>query len=167
MRRQDQEHLKAEIAARSPSLLVYQTGGNALGYDSFKEGDGSAFLEQYLNVLNRLRSGAPEASCLLVGPLDQGLRVRGRVESKTDIPRMIRIQRAAAADAGCAFWDAREVMGGDGGFARWMAHEPTLTWTDLMHLSQEGSQLVGDRFADALLQAYEQDRIGQPEGEVQ
>ena len=155
MRRQNPEHLQSEIAARSPSLLVYQTGGNALGYDSFKEGDGEAFLEQYLNVLGRLRSGAPGASCLLVGPLDQGIRVRGRVESKKDIPRMIGIQRAAADAAGCAFWDAREVMGGEGGFARWMAHEPTLTWTDLMHLSQEGSLLVGERFADALLQAYE------------
>ena len=154
MRRQNPEHLKSEIAARTPSLLVYQTGGNALGYDSFKEGEGDAFLEQYLEVLNRLRSGAPEASCLLVGPLDQGVRVRGRVESKPDIPRMIRIQRAAADAAGCAFWDAREVMGGEGGFARWMAHEPTLTWTDLMHLSQEGSLLVGERFADALLQAF-------------
>ena len=71
---------------------------------------------------------------------------------------MIGIQRAAADAAGCAFWDAREVMGGEGGFARWMAHEPTLTWTDLMHLSQEGSLLVGERFADALLQAY--DRSG-------
>ena len=155
MRRQNPDHLKSEIAARSPSLLVYQTGGNALGYDSFKEGDGLAFKEQYLDVLNRLRAGAPDASCLLVGPLDQGVRVRGRVESKADIARMIALQRLAAEDAKCAFWDAREVMGGEGGFGRWMAHEPTLTWTDLMHLSQEGSRLVGERFADALLWAFD------------
>lgn len=155
MRRQNPDHLKSEIAARSPSLLVYQTGGNALGYDSFKEGDGLAFKEQYLDVLNRLRAGAPDASCLLVGPLDQGVRVRGRVESKADISRMIALQRLAAEDAQCAFWDAREVMGGEGGFGRWMSHEPTLTWTDLMHLSQEGSRLVGERFADALLWAFD------------
>jgi lysophospholipase L1-like esterase len=156
MRRQDVDHLKAAVASRAPSLLVYQTGGNALGYDSFLLGDGRIYKQSYLTVLGRLRAGAPDASCLVVGPLDQGLRRRGKVISRPEIPRMIAVQREAAQEAGCAFWDPREVMGGEGGFARWMNHEPTLTWTDLMHLSKEGSALMGNRMADSLLYAYGQ-----------
>ena len=165
MKRQNPDHLKTEVASRNPSLLVYQTGGNALGYDSFLAGDGEVFLQKYLEVLARLRAGAPKASCLLVGPLDQGVRIRGKVQSRSEIPRMIAIQKRAAKEAGCAFWDAREVMGAEGGFARWMNHEPTLTWTDLMHLSREGSELVGERFADALMEAYRTFKQSRSSGE--
>lgn len=154
MRRQDVSHLKRAVAARTPSLIVYQTGGNALGYDSFLLGDGHLYKGGYLNILGRLRAGAPDADCLVVGPLDQGLRQRGQILSKPEISRMISVQRLAAAEAGCAFWDARAVMGGDGGFARWMDHEPALTWTDLMHLSQAGSVLMGERLTDAILIAF-------------
>jgi len=154
MRRQNESHLKRAVASRSPSLIVYQTGGNALGYDSFLLGDGQLYQQSYLTILSRLRAGAPDADCLVVGPLDQGVRQRGQVISRSEIPRMIAVQRAAAQEAGCAFWDARAVMGGEGGFARWMDHEPTLTWTDLMHLSQAGSALLGERMADAVLHAF-------------
>lgn len=154
MRRQDVSHLKRAVAARSPHLIVYQTGGNALGYDSFLLGDGQLYQQAYLTILSRLRAGASTSDCLVIGPLDQGVRHRGQVRSRVEIARMIALQRAAAELAGCAFWDARAVMGGAGGFARWMDHEPTLTWTDLMHLSQAGSALLGERLADAILHAY-------------
>lgn len=156
MKRQDIGHLRDAVSSRSPSLVVYQTGGNALGYDSFLLGDGSIYMQSYLGILARLRSGAPDAACLVIGPLDQGLRRRGQVLSHPEVSRMIEVQRRAADEAGCAFWDAREVMGGEGGFSRWMQHEPTLTWTDLMHLSREGSALMGERMADSLLHAFRQ-----------
>ena len=154
MARQDEQHLKASVAAREPSLIIYQTGGNALGYDSFRVGDGRAYKKRYLEIFKRMRAGAPDASCLIVGPLDQGKRKRGQVFSHPEIPRMIALQRAAAVESDCAFWDARAVMGGEGGYPRWMKHEPSLTWTDLMHLSQEGSELVGQRLMDAIRVAY-------------
>lgn len=154
MRRQDVSHLKRAVAARAPSLIVYQTGGNALGYDSFLLGDGDLYKSGYLTILGRLRAGAPDADCLVVAPLDQGLRQRGQILSKPEISRMISVQRVAAKEAGCAFWDARAVMGGDGGFGRWMDHEPALTWTDLMHLSQAGSILMGERLTDAIMMQF-------------
>ena len=155
MRRQNEEHLKSEIASRAPQLIVYQTGGNALGYDSFLLGDGRLYKEKYLEMLSRLTGAVPSAACLVVGPLDQGRRVRGSVQSHPDIARMVRLQREVAEEANCAFWDARAVMGGEGGFGRWMHHEPTLTWTDLMHLSSEGSSLMGETMADALFEGYD------------
>jgi lysophospholipase L1-like esterase len=155
MRRQKKEHLQSEIASRSPQLIVYQTGGNALGYDSFLVGDGRLYKEKYLEILGRLTDAAPDAACLVVGPLDQGRRIRGAVQSHPEIARMVQLQREIAAQAECAFWDARAVMGGDGGFGRWMNHEPTLTWTDLMHLSSEGSSLMGETMADALFEGYD------------
>jgi len=145
-------HLREQVRARDPQLLVYQTGGNEL--DRILHNP-EGFRESYLQVLQRLQAGAPDAACLLVSPLDQATRERGQVVSKPALGAMIAAQRQVAELAGCAFWDARHVMGGEGGFQRWLEHTPKYAWTDLMHLTDGGLDLVGDSLADALLDAYE------------
>jgi lysophospholipase L1-like esterase len=155
-------HIREQVRHRAPALLVYQTGGNELGYPSLSGAGGAKYEESYLKVLRRLQEGAPDAACLLVGPLDQGVRERGQVQSKPNLKVMIEVQRRVAAEAGCAFWDAQHVMGGDGGFARWLDHKPRYAWTDLMHLTDAGLDLVGDSLADALLHAYDQWKTAQP-----
>ena len=147
-------HLKSQVERRQPDLIVYQTGGNELTYPTLLGGEGEKYEESYLKVLDKLRAGRPEASCLMIGPLDQATRVRGKVVSKENLERMIRVQRRTAERAGCAFWDARAAMGGEGAFARWLDHEPRYAWTDLIHLNSDGLELIGHSLADALLDAY-------------
>ena len=160
---QSRHHLKGQVERRQPDLVVYQTGGNELTYPTLLGGEGEKYEESYLKVLDKLRAGRPEASCLMVGPLDQATRKRGTVISKDNLERMITVQRRTAARAGCAFWDARGAMGGEGAFARWLNHQPRYAWTDLIHLNSEGLELVGNSLADALLDAYEQWRLAHPE----
>jgi lysophospholipase L1-like esterase len=154
MKAQSTAHIRGQVERRDPDLVVYQTGGNSLQFDSFVSGGGERYLAEYVEVFGRLRAGAPNASCLVVAPLDQGVRVRGRVESVEEIPHMVELQRLAASELGCAFWSAFSVM--EGGFPVWMAQEPTLTWSDLVHLSEEGRELVGLAMTDAILLAYNQ-----------
>ena len=160
---QSRYHLRTQVERRQPDLVVYQTGGNELTYPTLLGGEGEKYEESYLKVLDKLRSGRPEASCLMIGPLDQATRKRGTVVSKDNLERMITVQRRTAARAGCAFWDARAAMGGEGAFGRWLDHQPRYAWTDLIHLNSEGLELVGNSMADALLDAYEQWRIAHPE----
>ncbi len=159
LKRQGRRHLSGQVKRRDPSLLVYQTGGNELTYPLLLKGEGEGYQQAYQRVLRMLRAGAPEASCLVVGPLDQAVRERGRVVSKAALNRMIAVQRRAASEEGCAFWDSRAAMGGEGGFADWLNHSPPYAWTDLMHLSMPGLDLIGDTLTDALLHAYESWRI--------
>jgi len=159
LKRQGRRHLAGQVDRRDPSLLVYQTGGNELTYPLLLKGEGEGYQQAYQRVLRMLRAGAPEASCLVVGPLDQAVRERGRVISKPALERMIAVQRRAASEEGCAFWDSRAAMGGEGGFADWLNHSPPYAWTDLMHLSMPGLDLIGDTLTDALLHAYENWRI--------
>ena len=100
---------------------------------------------------------------VIIGPVDQARRERGQIVSKPMLDKMLAVQRRTAQEAGCGFWNARHVMGGDGGFLRWMHHEPKLAWTDLMHLTTRGLDLVGDSLADALLLAYDDWREEHPE----
>jgi hypothetical protein len=161
LKRQGRKHLAGQIRRRGPELLVYQTGGNELTYPLLLKGEGEGYQQAYQRVLRMLRAGAPEASCLVIGPLDQAMRERGKIISKPPLDRMIAVQRRAAREEGCAFWDSRAAMGGEGGFARWLQHSPPYAWTDLMHLSMPGLDLIGDTLADALLHAYESWRIEQ------
>ncbi|MBL8616831.1 MAG: hypothetical protein JNM72_14575 [Deltaproteobacteria bacterium] len=156
MMRQGKNHLAQQIARRKPALLVYQMGGNELGYPSLKSGGGSVWLDRYKTIIGRVRAGAPQASCLLITPLDQGERVRGEVRSKPTLNLMIKLQRQTAAEVGCAFWDARAAMGGPGSFGRWLGHKPSLAWADLYHLTGKGLHLVGNTLSDALIAAYEE-----------
>jgi lysophospholipase L1-like esterase len=159
---QGRVHLKGQVAHRNPDLIVYQTGGNELDYPDLRRGDGSAYRGKYLVALGKIRAGAPEVPCLMIGPIDQGTRVRGKVVSRDGLNKIIRLQREAAVEAGCAYWNARGVMGGDGGFARWIQHDPKLASTDLLHLSSDGFDLVGESLADALLDRYDQWRLQNP-----
>ena len=76
---------------------------------------------------------------------------------------MIRVQRKIAQQVGCAFWDARAVMGGEGSFNRWIEASPKLDSTDLIHLTKAGLALVGNSLADALLEEYRIWRLSNPE----
>jgi lysophospholipase L1-like esterase len=160
-------HMKRQVARRDPALIVYQTGGNELSYPMLHEGEGDSeaagYIRAYTRAMNKLRAGAPEVSCLMIGPLDQGRRHRGKVVSKPQLELMIRVQRKIAQQVGCAFWDARAVMGGEGSFSRWIQASPKLASTDLIHLTKAGLALVGNSLADTLLEEYRVWRLSNPD----
>jgi lysophospholipase L1-like esterase len=155
MMRQGRRHLAGQVTQRGPDLIVYMTGGNELAYESLVEGEGELYKESYVKALQRLREGAPEASCLVLAPLDQARRERGKIVTKPELLRLVQIQHELALEQGCAFWDSWRAMGGDGGSARWRNHKPRYAWTDLMHLTDEGLDLIGQSLADAMLAEYD------------
>jgi hypothetical protein len=152
--RQGDNHMARQVGHRDPDLIVWQIGGNEVGLPVLKAGDGTQYKERYKKAIKKALAGAPQASCLLVTPLDQAERYRNQVRSKPNLARMVRLQRDAAQELGCAFWDARTAMGGDGAFGRWLQHEPKLAWSDLEHLTGRGLALIGHSLADAIEHAY-------------
>ncbi len=161
--RQSKAHLASQVGRRKPDLVVYMTGGNEVGYPSLSSKEGEGYRDAYRIAVQKLKAGAPDASCLVVGPLDQAVRERGKVMSKPMLTRMISLQRQVATEEGCAFWDARASMGGEGGFQRFLEHQPRYAWSDLMHLTQEGLDLIGHSMADALLASYDAWKLAHPE----
>jgi len=153
--RQSQSHLRRQIERRQPDLVVYMTGGNELGYETLQQGAGEKYKAAYVKTFARFREGAPDASCLVITPLDQATRSRGQVITKPLMAKLERVQREAAHEMGCAWWSAWHAMGGEGSFGRWLQLDPPLAWTDLMHLTEEGLELIGQSFADAIEQAYD------------
>lgn len=138
--------LAEQLARRAPDLVVQAFGTNDLRWEGL---DLTHYRQDVARVLARLRRGAPEASCLVLGPID---RVHKPSDGAwvTSLDHVVAEQRAAATDAGCAFWDQRAAMGGEGSMARWMTARPRPTLRDGVHLSARGYDALAEALAEVL-----------------
>ncbi len=148
----NEAHLSTVLKQRNPDLVVLNYGGNER-IDKITE---AQYLDKMGKVVNRFilvpeqgGRAQPARSCLLIGPGDHGVRKAGKVVSDTDIIRIIDWQRKLAKQTGCAFWDARAAMGGDGSMGRWVA--TGLGWADYAHFSPKGEAFMGVATYRALL----------------
>jgi len=79
--------------------------------------------------------------------------IEGEYSSYPFIPKIKEAQKAAALEAGCAYWDLFEVMGGANSI---------LTWTKKGlashdgHFSSKGQKLIGKELFNALMVEYNQ-----------
>lgn len=159
MKKQSPNHIMDQINNRNPNLVVLWTGGNELGYPAVKTREGKGYKKIYRRIVRMLKDGAPEASCLLIGPLDQGTRERGEIISKPTIKNMVRFQREVAIEQGCVYLDAQALMGGDNSFPKWMRQKPALASSDLLHLTRSGRALIGETIADLIEREYDLWRV--------
>lgn len=147
--RMDPVHMEQQLGHRRPDLVIVGFGAN----ESNRPGLVDRYREEVLPVLRRLRHGSRDASCLVVGPIDRGVRDDRRgVRSHPIVMRISRAQREVSRDAGCGFYDTFAVMGGEGAAQRW--HARGLTGGDLVHPTPEGSDLLGQVLFEALERAF-------------
>jgi lysophospholipase L1-like esterase len=130
--------------ARRPDLAVIAYGTNE-AFDGLRV---SAYEEQLALLVGRIRRGAPDVDCLIVGPPD------ALEPSGASAPRVALIgaaYRRAAAELGCAFVSAQALMGGPGSYAEWMRAGPPLATGDRVHYTPKGYRRLGELLAGAAL----------------
>jgi lysophospholipase L1-like esterase len=141
------EHLQAVMSDRAPDLLILNYGGNER-QDPISE---ATYTKKMGEAIERLLAGRRDrAGCLLLGPSDHGERDKGKIISDPAIVRIIGWQRKLAKTAGCAFLDARALMGGEGSMGRWV--KDGLGWSDYSHFTAAGERYMGQAIYRALLQ---------------
>jgi lysophospholipase L1-like esterase len=147
----DPDVLAAELRARPPELVVLAYGTNEAFDNRRAEATGSEVVE----LVGRVREGAPQAECLVVGPPDAA------APDLTSHPRVAEIDgalRSSAEALGCGFFSLRGAMGGEGGFARFLAESPPLARSDRIHFTPLGYAKLGEALSDELIQAYDRSR---------
>lgn len=137
----DEGLLRAQLRERQPDLVVLSYGGNE-ALDPNLPLD--TYAAQTREAVERIRGLAPEASCLLVGPLATYPTYADRMSAVTAI------QRSLAPGLGCAFWDSSQTSGGPGTLRRWGRY-PGMVSGDHLHLGPQGYERVGREFTEALL----------------
>jgi len=145
LQRWSPELRQALLARTRPDLVVLAYGTNETGHPAF---DPEAYETQVTALLKQLKleSGAP---ILVIGPLDRSHAKKGpRRILEAQTAEVLLALRHATKAADCAFWDARQAMGGQGAVVRW--RKGGLAQKDLVHLTGPGYQKLGDAFVDAL-----------------
>jgi lysophospholipase L1-like esterase len=138
-----------------PSLAIVSYGTNEIGAKDFTY---EGFRADCVRVLKGLKADLGETPVLVTGPIDRAaVRKDGSRIPMTEAERpVVRAIREAAAETGCAFWDARAAMGGDGSMLAWM--QAGLAQADGSHLTQEGYERQGRMLADRLISSWEEHR---------
>ncbi|MBX3197721.1 MAG: hypothetical protein KF894_06225 [Labilithrix sp.] len=136
------ETRRAQLARRAYDLVVIWLGMNVMFVPPNRE--------HAKEFIAELRTALPSVPILVLGPGD----TVKKGETKSD-PRIVAVSkqmREVAAEAGTAFWDFREAMGGDGSIIGFTKRG--LTGRDHIHFGPEGSRLMGDRLLCSLSSAF-------------
>jgi lysophospholipase L1-like esterase len=149
--RWDADLLAEQVAERDPDLLITMYGTNEADSRVINP---ERYASMVRRTLARLRAGAPEAACMLLGPPDR--RMRGDADGRpTQLDWIIEVQQEVADEIGCAFLDLKGLMGGAGSYTVWSAVTPPWALGDGIHLTVAGYRELGERMADEILEGYE------------
>ena len=149
----DPEHLAAQIRHRDPDLIVFTYGGNDLRRMAAGKLDQAGYVEEASKVIDMLRAGQPEASCLITAVTDHGRSGDFEITPE-QVELMVEAQRRLAAAKGCAFFNSWEAMGGPNSLRAWLDLRPRMAEPDLKHLNNRGRELMGQWIHEALLADY-------------
>jgi lysophospholipase L1-like esterase len=150
----DEAAFAEEVARRDPSLVVVAYGTNE-AFDALRV---DKYGPQLDSLVQRLRRGAPRASCLVLGPTDAPLG-EGSVPRVGEVTAVLRQQ---AGRLGCSFASLQQLMGGEGSFARGMRARERLAQPDRLHLTPKGYRELGQALSSSLLEAYSAGRADLP-----
>lgn len=150
LERADPAVRRALLARVRPHLIIVSYGANDMTAAGFSR-DG--YEARARRILASLRRDAPGAAALVTAPFDRSHRRKGarRELVRRNEPEIAAALRAAALAEGCAFWDARAAMGGEGAIEAWRSRG--LASRDLVHLTERGYRLLGSLLAESLLAA--------------
>ena len=148
-------HTLREFGRERPyDLIVLQYGLNVateLGrnYDKYIAGMHTA--------LEHLKEAFPQAGILIVGVGDRDYKTEeGELRTMPGVKNLMRYQQNLAADAGVAFWNLFEAMGGDCSMARLVEAKPAMANYDYTHINFRGGKHLAQLLYEALVYGKEQ-----------
>ncbi len=153
MLRWDETIWADNVAHRDPDLVMMFYGTNeAMDEDQ----PISAYEDDLRAVIARIKSAAPRASCLIMGPGDFPRRNGdGSWSTRPRIDEIIEVQRRVSADEGCGFWDTKAFMGGDLSMPLWAAAQPAMAKSDHIHFTIRGYVRIGMALVDAMMVGFD------------
>src|SRR5262249_7505863 len=115
--RWNHEMLAAYLQRRNPGMIVLAYGTNEASDPNWGP---DSYQAMFSNLLQRLRTVVPTATILVIGPPDRWWRNRGVWRPYDGVDWVITAQKNACRENRCAYWDARERMGGKGSMRDWV-----------------------------------------------
>lgn len=137
------------VGQAKPDLIVIAYGTNEVT-------DGNWTIDSYsqmlVKIIERLRSAAPGASFLIIGPPDRAVSGAAGWTSVRQMPSLLAAQRRAAVLAKSAFWSEYDAMGGESSMKEWVGQ--SLAQSDHVHFTVKGYNKLAGLFYSDLIVAY-------------
>ncbi len=139
------------LSILKPDLLMFILGGNEI---IRAQRSRKVVRRDLKKRLHDYRTEAPLASCLVVGPIEHvvGGKSRRRFKTKRYTQEVNAIFKEESHNAGCAYIDVFEAMGGSGAI-RSLAKRRMMNG-DLIHPRRKGLDLIGDAILRGLKRSY-------------
>jgi lysophospholipase L1-like esterase len=155
----NEDHWAAELRHYKPDLVIINYGTNESGFPGFVD---STWGRELRNAVKRVKAAVPQASILLMSPMDRGERnSAGDIETIATIPRLVKMESDIAQEMNVAFFNTYQAMGGEGTMARWFASEPRLVGADYIHPFPAGAKIVGELLVSALRDGFQKYKLQQ------
>jgi lysophospholipase L1-like esterase len=155
----NREFWTTELRHRAPNLIIINYGTNEANFAPYVNGPYEKDLRE---AVKRVQTAVPEASLMLMSPMDRGQRVGlDEIQTMPTIPQIVAVQKKVAGEMGCAFFNTFEAMGGEGTMARWYQGERRLVSADLIHPTPAGGRIVANAFVRELMLGYNRFKLRQ------
>ena len=137
----DSTQLSDFYTGTNTRLIILQFGGNMI-----PQTENPSTISGYVRTTLRqqvryIRSCAPEASILFVGPSDMSTNIDGQMTTYPLVPYMDKLLKKMAAEEQIAYWSMYDAMGGKDSMVRWV--EVGLAGSDYVHFTRAGANKVG------------------------
>ncbi len=142
------------VDSLNPKLILLQYGGNTVPYIKdikAAQGYGHNFKAQIMHLKNMF----PGVGIIVIGPSDMSTMIDGKMQSYPNLPNVRDALRQAAFDAGAAFFDIYEAMGGQNSMIEWAEADPPLAAADYVHFSPQGARIIAEAFIKSFMADYE------------
>ncbi len=146
------EHWQAELGHRAADLILIMIGANEAQWLGPNDQDTRLYQAHYEKILEVIRKGRPDGTCVVVSPTDQAEAKDDGYASRPVMPVLVEAQKKAAAAQGCAFYSTYAWMGGKGSAEKWFKRN--LVSSDFQHLSKKGAEKLADGLYDALATGF-------------
>ncbi len=142
----------AALEHRNPDLVVINYGTNESSFPAYVE---KQYEPELIRAIGRVRTALPDASILIMSPMDRGERNGDQITTMRAIPEIVAIQQRVAEQTGCGFFNTYQAMGGAGTMGQWYNRHPAIVGADLIHPSPQGARIVAQLLTGQLLIGYE------------
>ena len=146
--------LPAQIKVLKPDLVVFSIGIND-AYDP--DFTAVKYMQNYDTLISNIKASCPETAILFTTNTDSYYKKKYPNRRAFEV-REVMINLAQKHGAGV--WDMFNLMGGLGSIKEW--GKEGLAKKDLIHMTHEGYQLMGDFMYNAMLKSYIQYSVGKP-----
>lgn len=137
-------------------LIILQFGGNMIPQTENPSTISGYVRSTIRQQVRYLRTCAPEASILFIGPSDMSTNIDGEMVTYPLVPYMDRLLKKMAQEEGIAYWSMYEAMGGKGSMVRWV--ENGLAGSDYVHFTRAGANNIGKKLYNWLM-SYQSDSL--------